>query len=270
MSAVDSSNVTPFPFPVYTPGDSGRRGESPPPMLTLSGAPAVSEFRLAKLLAAIGDRVDHVTRIDSRYVHFADLDRELSGAERKVLESLLHYGPADHGRAPEGQLLLVVPRFGTVSPWSSKATDIAHVCGLEAVRRLERGIAYYLASPREFTDAERASIATVLHDRMTETVLQDAEEATALFRHTAPKPLTTVPLRRDGPPPSSRRTRRSAWRSPTTRSTTSSTRSAARARSDRRRADDVRAGELRALPPQDLQRRLDRRRRAPAKSRCSA
>ena len=169
-------------------------------MLTLSGAPAVSDFRLAKLLAAIRDRVDHVTRIDSRYVHFADLDRPLSGGERDVLESLLRYGPADHGLAPEGRLLLVVPRFGTVSPWSSKATDIAHVCGLQAVRRLERGVAYSLASMRDFTDAEWASIAAVLHDRMTESVLHDTEEAAALFRHTAPKPLTTVPLLSDGRP----------------------------------------------------------------------
>ena len=169
-------------------------------MLTLSGAPAVSDFRLAKLLAAIGDRVDHVTRIDSRYVHFADLDRPLAGDERAVLESLLRYGPADRGRAPDGRLLLVVPRFGTVSPWSSKATDIAHVCGLQAVRRLERGVAYHLDSARDFTDAEWSSIAAVLHDRMTESVLHETAEAAALFRHTAPKPLATVPLLTDGRP----------------------------------------------------------------------
>ena len=169
-------------------------------MLTLSGAPAVSDFRLAKLLAAIRDRVDHVTRIDSRYVHFADLDRPLAGEEQAVLESLLRYGPADRGQAPEGRLLLVVPRFGTVSPWSSKATDIAHVCGLQAVRRLERGIAYHLVSARDFTDAEWSSLAAVLHDRMTESVLHGTAEAAALFRHTAPKPLTTVPLLSDGRP----------------------------------------------------------------------
>ncbi len=167
-------------------------------MLTLSGAPAVSDFRLAKLLAAIRNRVDHVTRIDSRYVHFADLYRSLTGDERAVLESLLRYGPADRGQAAEGRLLLVVPRFGTVSPWSSKATDIAHVCGLQAVRRLERGIAYHLDSAGEFTDAEWSSIAAVLHDRMTESVLHETAEAAALFRHTAPKPLTTVPLLSDG------------------------------------------------------------------------
>jgi phosphoribosylformylglycinamidine synthase len=169
-------------------------------MLILSGAPAVSDFRLAKLLAAIRDRVDHVTRIDSRYVHFADLDRPLTGEEGAVLESLLRYGPADRGQAPEGRLLLVVPRFGTVSPWSSKATDIAHVCGLQAVRRLERGVAYHLASAREFTDAEWSSIAAVLHDRMTESVLHGTAEAAALFRHTAPKPLATVPLLGEGRP----------------------------------------------------------------------
>jgi phosphoribosylformylglycinamidine synthase len=167
-------------------------------MLTLSGAPAVSDFRLAKLLAAIRDRVGHVTRLDSRFLHFVDLDRELSGEERGVLESLLHYGPKAPDAVPGGQAVLVVPRFGTVSPWSSKATDIAHVCGLGAVRRIERGIAFYVASDRQLTAAECSAIGAVLHDRMTEAVLSDASQAEALFVHTAPKPLATVPLLAEG------------------------------------------------------------------------
>jgi phosphoribosylformylglycinamidine synthase len=158
-------------------------------MLTLSGAPAVSDFRLQKLLAAIRDRVDHVSRLDSRFLHFVDLERELAGDERGVLESLLHYGPRAAESVPEGQVILVVPRFGTVSPWSSKATDIAHVCGLVAVRRIERGIAYYLQAGRALTDGEWAAIGAVLHDRMTEAVLRRATEAEALFRHARPKPL---------------------------------------------------------------------------------
>jgi phosphoribosylformylglycinamidine synthase len=167
-------------------------------MLTLSGAPAVSDFRLAKLLAAIRDRIGHVTRLDSRFLHFVDLDRELSGEERGVLESLLHYGPKAPETVPDGQAVLVVPRFGTVSPWSSKATDIAHVCGLRAVRRIERGIAYYVASDRKLTQPECVAIGAVLHDRMTEAVLSDADQAKALFAHAAPKPLATVPLLAEG------------------------------------------------------------------------
>ena len=113
-------------------------------MLILSGAPAASDFRLAKLLASLRGTRPAVERLDSRYVHFVDLERDLDAAETAILASLLRYGPEAPAGSPPGELLLVVPRIGTVSPWSSKATDIAHVCGLGAVRRIERGIAYYL------------------------------------------------------------------------------------------------------------------------------
>jgi phosphoribosylformylglycinamidine synthase len=167
-------------------------------MLILSGAPAASDFRLTKLLAAIRDRVDHVTRLDSRYLHFVDLERELAADERGVLESLLHYGPQAPETTPGGQVVLVVPRVGTVSPWSSKATDIAHVCGLTAVRRIERGIAYYLQAGRTLSDGDWSAIGAALHDRMTENVLRQAAEAEALFSHAAPKALATVPLLAEG------------------------------------------------------------------------
>ncbi len=103
-----------------------------------------------------------------------------------MLERLLRYGepPAD----AKGDHFLVAPRLGTISPWSSKATDIARNCGLAGVRRIERGTLYVVdgAGPR-------SEIATLLHDRMTETVLAAPEEADALFRHVAPRPLASVP-----------------------------------------------------------------------------
>ncbi len=167
-------------------------------MLTLSGAPAISDFRLAKLLATIRDRVGHVTRLDSRYLHFVDVERPLTGDERRVLESLLHYGPRAPETIPVGQQVLVVPRFGTVSPWSSKATDIAHVCGLTAVRRIERGVDYFVEAGRPLSQAEWTAVGAVLHDRMTESVLHEAGEAEALFAHAAPQSLATVPLLAEG------------------------------------------------------------------------
>jgi phosphoribosylformylglycinamidine synthase len=167
-------------------------------MLILSGAPAVSDFRLAKLLTAVRGRIGPLGRLDSRYIHFVDVERELTPGETAVLESLLRYGPTVRDESPAGELLLVVPRFGTVSPWSSKATDIAHVCGLAAVRRIERGVAYYLAGPRPVTDAEWAAAAGPLHDRMTEVALRDLAAAAALFHHAAPKPLATVPVLAQG------------------------------------------------------------------------
>ena len=117
-------------------------------MLTFSGAPALSDFRLEKVLAAIRDRVAHVESVDTRYLHLVEVSAPLSDEQRTVVEALLRYGPSTptegQSGAPAGELLLVVPRFGTVSPWSSKATDIAHVCGLGAVTRIERGVAYFI------------------------------------------------------------------------------------------------------------------------------
>ena len=88
-------------------------------MLTISGAPALSAFRLEKVLAALRERVGHVTGIETRFVHVVDVETELTAADTRVLEALLRYGPAVQAAEPQGELLLVVPRFGTVSPWST-------------------------------------------------------------------------------------------------------------------------------------------------------
>jgi len=167
-------------------------------MLILSGAPAASDFRLAKLLSSIRERCGSIELLDSRYVHFVDLERELDAGQASILESLLRYGPAAPCATPRGQVLLVVPRFGTVSPWSSKATDIAHVCGLAAVRRIERGVAYYIDGPGRLSEEQWREASSLLHDRMTEAVLREAGEAAGLFQHAAPKPLATVPLAAQG------------------------------------------------------------------------
>jgi phosphoribosylformylglycinamidine synthase len=86
-----------------------------------------------------------------------------------VLARLLKYGPSVPVQEPTGRLFLVLPRFGTISPWSSKASDIARNCGLTKIQRLERGIAFYVAG--QFSDADAQLIADVLHDRMTQIVL---------------------------------------------------------------------------------------------------
>ena len=111
------------------------------------GAPPLSDFRLAKRLSSIRARVPAITGLDALYVHFVDVERELTAAESRVLDALLEYGPRAERDESPGAALLVVPRFGTVSPWSSKATDIAHVCGLTAVRRIERGVRYCSTRP---------------------------------------------------------------------------------------------------------------------------
>lgn len=159
-------------------------------MEILRGAPALSEFRINKLLQSFAHRGLEISSIYAEYVHFAELTAPLSDGERTTLERLLRYGPTIQEHAPSGQLFLVTPRPGTISPWSSKASDIAHNCGLTQVKRLERGIAYYVEG--ELTADQHADVAALLHDRMMETVFSAPEQASALFAHHEPRPFTQV------------------------------------------------------------------------------
>ncbi|KEA65446.1 Phosphoribosylformylglycinamidine synthase, synthetase subunit [Marinobacterium lacunae] len=163
-------------------------------MLVLRGAPALSAFRHDKLLSSLSSSLSTVTGVYAEYVHFADLSADLDEQEQQVLDRILRYGPNASTEDPKGDLYLVVPRPGTISPWSSKATDIAHNCGLEKVLRLERGVAYYLQSSAALTDAEREIASAVLHDRMVEAVLGGIDEAGALFRHEQPRPMSSVDI----------------------------------------------------------------------------
>ncbi len=167
-------------------------------MLSLPGAAALSAFRIAKLLTRLAALDPAVRGLSSRFVHFIDTSRELTSEEATVLERLLTYGPRMQGLEPEtdGQLLLVVPRAGTISPWSSKATDIARVCGLEAVRRIERGIAYRVGATRRLEPSELLQLAVPLFDRMTEMVALEMASAATLFEHAAPRPLRVISLAR--------------------------------------------------------------------------
>jgi len=159
-------------------------------MLILRGAPALSAFRHGKLLAQLTAKVPAVSGLYAEFAHFAEVSGTLGADEEQVLARLLKYGPSVPVQEPAGRLFLVVPRFGTISPWSSKASDIAHNCGLDKIQRLERGIAFYVQG--EFSDANAQLIAAALHDRMTQLVLERFEDAANLFSHAQPKPLTAV------------------------------------------------------------------------------
>lgn len=162
-------------------------------MLILRGAPALSTFRTQKLLASLQQQVPAVAGITTEYVHFADLAEPLSDAQHSILGQLLTYGPKVDGEVShEGQLFLAVPRPGTISPWASKATDIARNTGLSAIRRIERGIAYYVTGT--FTDADKALIAAQLHDRMVEAVFDSLEAVAQLFVKQEPAPQTSVDI----------------------------------------------------------------------------
>ncbi|WP_339843649.1 phosphoribosylformylglycinamidine synthase [uncultured Halopseudomonas sp.] len=164
-------------------------------MHTLRGAPALSQFRRDKLLARLQERVPGVSAVYAEFMHFAELREALDETQLEVLERILRYGPSVPAEEAQGSQFLVVPRFGTISPWSSKATDIAHNCGLASVIRLERGIAYHVTCESgELSNADNKLVAALLHDRMTERVLDNAEAAEDLFRHAEPQPFQRVDI----------------------------------------------------------------------------
>jgi phosphoribosylformylglycinamidine synthase len=148
------------------------------------GVNALSDFRKAALLRQLQAIDASIVNISAEYLHFV----KAVETPRKQLEKLLTYGQPFLSKR-EGTLFLAVPRPGTISPWSSKATNIAHNAGLNSVKRIERGIAYYVDATKPI---KQNSIAKLLHDRMVEAVLSTPEEAEVLFKTTEPKPVQVI------------------------------------------------------------------------------
>lgn len=166
-------------------------------MEIIRGAPALSVFKVKKLMEACENAALPISDIYAEYIHLADLTESLDESETQQLEKLLTYGPAIEAHAPEGSLHFVTPRPGTISPWSSKATDIAHNCGLNKVKRLERGIAYYVQSETLTSDQQKA-LNALLHDRMVEVIMPAFNQADVLFAQTEPKVVTSVNILGEG------------------------------------------------------------------------
>jgi phosphoribosylformylglycinamidine synthase len=168
-------------------------------MFSVFGAPALSQFRLDHSLRALKAQDKRVTALSCRWLHFVDEARPLVESELGLLGKLLTYGSRTAFREEQGQRVLVTPRVGTESPWSSKATDIVHVCGLDAVRRVERGTVYFIQCTAELEQAELRQLAAHLHDRMTESVWIETMAPDSLFHvGTAARPLRIVKLGPDG------------------------------------------------------------------------
>jgi phosphoribosylformylglycinamidine synthase len=166
-------------------------------ILCLKGDAAFSAFRLQRLQGRLNAAVSDIESVVADYWHVVAQKRALNADERAKLGTLLEEKAAG---AEAGELFLVAPRIGTISPWSSKATDIALNCDLDAIERIERVIAFHVvvAKNRALTAAEKKTVAGLLHDRMTDSVLPGFEAAGELFRHFAPKPLATVDLQKGG------------------------------------------------------------------------
>ncbi|MBX3249332.1 MAG: phosphoribosylformylglycinamidine synthase [Myxococcales bacterium] len=158
-------------------------------MLVLPGCPALSAARAATVLERLRAHAPSIAAVHARFVHFVDHgDQALLGDERRVLEALLEYG-VEGAPEPAGERRWVVPRLGTISPWSTKATEIARRCGLEGIRRVERGVRWTFVGA-----APDAALLARVHDRMTESVLEREEDAARLFERHEPRPKATIPL----------------------------------------------------------------------------
>ncbi len=162
----------------------------------LEGGSALSSFRIQRLLPALQAIDERIGGAAARFVHLVATEQPIDLVTHRQMEALLTYGEPYEGPT-QGAVIVVSPRFGTVSPWASKATDIAHNCGL-AVRRVERVVEYRItfksSSPDEasLTEAQKAQIGDLLHDRMTESVMFDRSAALGLFTELQPAPMAHV------------------------------------------------------------------------------
>ena len=167
-------------------------------LLEMAGQPALSKFRLDKLTRTLQRQDDRVTKLEARYTYFVSLVEAPSGKQKQQLTALLLSDEAAGKIARSAQTIFVVPRPGTISPWSSKATDIAKACDLDCVARIERGICFAISFKGAAEQADAFNLAPLLFDRMTEAVLGTGGEAGLLFENHEPAPLGIIELGKDG------------------------------------------------------------------------
>lgn len=174
-------------------------------MLILPGSNALSVFRSQRLLNQLQAVAPTIASVQARFYHFIDASAPLSTADTERLSAMLTYGEPVPETLYEGatEEFFVIPRLGTISPWASKATDIAHNCGMQHVHRIERGVAYKvvlksgilgssIGAPKKLSIEEAQLVAALLHDRMTETVLRSADDAVRLFDELEGKALESI------------------------------------------------------------------------------
>ncbi|MDH3615407.1 MAG: phosphoribosylformylglycinamidine synthase [Gammaproteobacteria bacterium] len=167
-------------------------------MLELPGQPALSNFRLAKLTRVLNRADERLDSVEARFVYLVDTNARLGKKDRSRLDALLLSGDKPGKLSRAARRLYVVPRPGTISPWSSKATDIAKACDIDAVERIERGICYALKFSTKVGDDAVANLSHLLCDRMTEAVFDSVEKTERLFETHEPAPVAVVPLAAQG------------------------------------------------------------------------
>lgn len=177
-------------------------------MLQLRGTTALSPFRIEKLISSARALLPTLQTIHSEFIYFIDVKAALNSADEALLRALVEALPeveegvsqSEFAETLPGTLMLVVPRIGTISPWSSKATEIARICGLESVQRIERGIAYTFetSNGESLSREQQQLLEPLLHDRMVESLLPGFDAAQGLFSHAAPAPLQSVDVLEGG------------------------------------------------------------------------
>jgi len=160
-------------------------------LTSFPGGNALSEFRADALVRRLREASVPVTAVVANYAHWVASGADLDEATAKTVGELLSYGPAAEPSPEAAQIVVVAPRLGTLSPWASKATDIAHSCGVP-IRRVERVTEYHLTTERPLTEADWLTAADLLHDRMTESVFASVNESAALFNERVAEPMAHV------------------------------------------------------------------------------
>jgi phosphoribosylformylglycinamidine synthase len=165
-------------------------------MLQMIGRSAHSAFRLAKLLGLLQHKNSSIVALRSEYRYFIDTkdEHELTEAEQSLMAALLEAKVCETTQESEQTFFLITPRPGTISPWSSKATDIVHNSGLATIDRVERGVGFFVETSAALTTQQWQEISALLHDRMIESVFTTEDEADRLFMHNQSRPLITIDI----------------------------------------------------------------------------
>jgi phosphoribosylformylglycinamidine synthase len=169
-------------------------------VICLKGRQALSKFRLDKLLKEAQTVDPKISDITAIFWHFIELNKPLSSDESNKLDRILAYGAQESKSATKKPDFIVVPRLGSISPWSTKATDIAQGCGIHQVSRIERGVSWHIETTGDapLSPSSGAQIIPMVHDRMTETILAELNDVQNLFQHVDPQPMATISLLNKG------------------------------------------------------------------------
>ena len=166
-------------------------------MIVKEGPASHSPFKLESLLRRLQSIDQNIDDLGARFIHLIDSKNDPDEEQDRILDSILEYGPDWPFGTDEGFKVFTLPRFGTTSPWSSKATDIAKVCGLTSIEKIERGVVFTLALKDKDSAPNKEAI-EMLYDRMTEVVITDLKQAKEIFSSLEPQPFSDVDILSDG------------------------------------------------------------------------